>query len=383
MIHYITIWGENKLGRKLAYSPGGLKKAKYVVDVLSRIDDVKIVSFASGGREWNGFYSKASQKWRDNIDIEFCYTFGSKSKCFRMIERWFNILQMMFYLIRVPNDDIVVLYHERYFRHAISFLKFFRSTPKIILQVEELYTMVGNYPQKMIDKEINSIRKADAYILVNDVISSILRLDTSLFCVAYGPYKANNISINEMPFKDNKIHVLYAGTFDRIKRGAEMAINACRFLPEKYCVHIAGFGKSDDISYIRLLIEKIKSVSQCEIIFEGCLSGKNYDNLLSKCSIGLSTQVSGEFKYSDTSFPSKVINYLSYGLTVVSTKIKVLEISKVSDLLSFYREDDPKAVANAIINSPLIEKKYAIQKIKVLDKMFEKQIKEIIQCLRE
>lgn len=55
MIHYITIWGENKLGRKLAYSPGGLKKAKYVVDVLSRIDDVKIVSFASGGREWNGF----------------------------------------------------------------------------------------------------------------------------------------------------------------------------------------------------------------------------------------------------------------------------------------------------------------------------------------
>ena len=176
MIHYITIWGENNLGRRLAYSPGGLKKAKYVVDVLSRIDDVKIVSFASGGREWNGFYRKTKDKWRDNIDVEFCYTFGSRIKYFRMLERWFNILQMIFYFIRVPKDDIIVVYHERYFRYAIKFLKKIRSTPKIILQVEELYTMVGNHPQNMIDTEINSIREADAYILVNDVISSILCL---------------------------------------------------------------------------------------------------------------------------------------------------------------------------------------------------------------
>lgn len=383
MIHYITIWGENKLGRKLSYSPGGLKKAKYVVDVLSRIDDVKIVSFASGGREWNGCYSKANQKWENNIDIEFCYTFGSKYKYFRMIERWLNILQMIFYFIRVPKDDVIVVYHERYFRYAIKFLKKIRSTPKIILQVEELYTMVGNHPRKMIDTEINSIREADAYILVNDIISSILRLKTPLSCVAYGPYKINDISINEMSFMDNKIHVIYAGTFDRIKRGAEMAVNACRYLPENYCVHIAGFGKPDEVSYIQLLIEKIKSVSQCEIIFEGCLSGKDYDNLLSKCVIGLSTQVSAEFKYSDTSFPSKVINYLSYGLTVVSTKIKVLEISKISDLVSFYTEDNPKAVAEAILSCPLREKNYSIQRIKELDKTFVKQIKEIIQCLKK
>ena len=90
MIHYMSIWGENKLGRKLAYSPAGLKKAKYVVDVLSRIDNTKIVSFASGGREWNGFYYWCIQKMNDDIDIEYCSTFGSSSKYLRMIERWFR-----------------------------------------------------------------------------------------------------------------------------------------------------------------------------------------------------------------------------------------------------------------------------------------------------
>ena len=382
MIHYMSIWGENKLGRKLAYSPAGLKKAKYVVDVLSRIDNTKIVSFASGGREWNGFYYWCIQKMNDDIDIEYCSTFGSSSKYLRMIERWFNILQMALYLIKVPKNDIVVFYHERYFRHAIQFLRLFRSTPKIILQVEELYTLAGNHPQSMIDTEIESIKQADAYILVNDVISSVLHLNSNKpSCVSYGSYLTNDYVSRKN--SDNKVHVVYAEIFDAIKRGAEMAVNSCQYLPPNYCVHIAGFGKPEDINYITSLIEKIKAISKCEIIYEGCLSGIDYDDLLANCSIGLSTQVSGELKYSDTSFPSKVINYLSYGLTVVSTKIMVLEISKVSDLLSFYSDDTPRAVADAILNCPILDRKQAIRRIVELDSSFEKQLKEIILCLRK
>lgn len=148
-------------------------------------------------------------------------------------------------------------------------------------------------------------------------------------------------------------------------------------------MHIAGFGKPEDINYITYLIEKIKTISKCEIIYEGCLSGIDYDDLLANCSIGLSTQVSGELKYSDTSFPSKVINYLSYGLTVVSTKIIVLEVSKVSDLLSFYSDDTPRAIADAILNCPILDRKLAIRRIVELDSSFEKQLKEIILCLRK
>lgn len=382
MIHYFMIWGENPLGRKLAYSPAGLKKAKYVFDVLSRIDKTRVVSFASGGRKWNGFYHPTCAFDEDNREIIYCSTFGSSSKYLRMLERWFNIIQMTLYLIRIPKHDIAVFYHERYFRYAMRFCRLFRRSPKYVLQVEEVYTLAGNHPQDMIDNELASINNADAYILVNDLLSSVLHLEMSKpSCVSYGPYRVQASGIVPMP-TDNKVHVVYAGIIDQIKRGAEMSVKACRFLPSNYCVHIAGFGKHEDIAYLLSLIEDVRKESECEIIYEGCLNGSDYDKLMNRCYIGLSTQVSGELKYSETSFPSKVINYLSYGLTVVSTRIQVLEKCKVADLLSFYDSDRPKYVAEAILNCPIIDKEVAKDRIHELDNQFEANLKNVIQCLQ-
>lgn len=383
MIHYFMIWGENPLGRKLAYSPAGLKKAKYVFDVLSRIDKTRVVSFASGGRKWNCFYRPTCTLDEDNREIFYCSTFGSSSKYLRMLERWFNIIQMTLYLIRIPKHDIAVFYHERYFRYAMRFCRLFRRSPKYVLQVEEVYTLAGNHPQDMIDKELASINNADAYILVNDLLSSVLHLEMSKpSCVSYGPYRVQASSLIPMQ-TDNKVHVVYAGIIDQIKRGAEMAVKACRFLPSNYCVHIAGFGKHEDITFLLSLIEDVRKESECEILYEGCLSGSDYDKLMNRCSIGLSTQVSGELKYSQTSFPSKVINYLSYGLTVVSTRIQVLEKCKVADLLSFYDSDRPNFVAAAILNCPIIDKEVAKDRIHELDNQFEANLKNVIECLQQ
>ena len=382
MIHYFMIWGENPLERKLAYSPAGLKKAQYVFDVLSRIDKTRVVSFASGGRKWNGFYRPTCTLDEDNREIFYCSTFGSSSKYLRMLERWFNIIQMTLYLIRIPKHDIAVFYHERYFHYAMRFCRLFRRSPKYVLQVEEVYTLAGNHPQEMIDKELASFNNADAYILVNDLLSSVLHLEMSKpSCVSYGPYRVQAPSLVPKP-TDNKVHVVYAGIIDQIKRGAEMAVKACRFLPSNYCVHIAGFGKYEDIAFLLSLIEDVRKESECEILYEGCLSGSDYDKLMNRCSIGLSTQVSGELKYSETSFPSKVINYLSYGLTVVSTRIQVLEKCKVADLLSFYDSDRPNFVAEAILNCPIIDKEVAKDRIHELDNQFEANLKNIIQCLQ-
>lgn len=382
MIHYFMIWGGNPLGRKLAYSPAGLKKAKYVFDVLSRIDKTRIVSFASGGNCWNGFYRGILIRNKDNQEIYYCSTFGSSNKYIRILERWYNIVQMTLYLIRIPKHDIAVFYHERYFRYAMRFCKLFRKSLKYVLQVEEIYTFVGKHPQKMIDTELRSINNADAYILVNDLLSEVLHLDISKpFCISYGPYTVHTSSVVQMP-SDHKIHVVYAGIIDQIKRGAEMAVKASRYLPDDYCIHIAGFGNNADLSSLLSLIEQIRNESECEIIYEGCLTGSDYDILMNRCSIGLSTQVSGDFMYSDTSFPSKVINYLSYGLTVVSTRIPVLEKCEVVDLLSFYDDNNPILIAEAIRSCPIIDKDVAKNRINSLNDKFEADLKNVIQCLQ-
>ena len=146
-------------------------------------------------------------------------------------------------------------------------------------------------------------------------------------------------------------------------------------------MHVAGFGNDDDVAYLKSLIEEVNKDGSCEILYEGCLIGSDYNNLMNKCSIGLSTQVSGEFKYAETSFPSKVISYLSYGLSVVTTKIKVLELCEISDLLSFYNSDDPEVIADAIRECPIIEKKTAQERILKLDKEFEQNLRNLVQNL--
>ena len=73
---------------------------------------------------------------------------------------------------------------------------------------------------------------------------------------------------------------------------------------------------------------------------------------MQKCHIGLSTQIP-EGEYNDTSFPSKVLTYMSNGLSVVSIKIPVLLNSAVGEHLSFYSIPNGQEIAASIINADL------------------------------
>ena len=70
-------------------------------------------------------------------------------------------------------------------------------------------------------------------------------------------------------------------------------------------------------------------------------------SFLQKCDIGLSLQ-NPEASFNMTSFPSKILSYLSNGLRVVSIRIPAIEQSSVGDLLYFYDIQTPEAIANRI-----------------------------------
>ena len=70
--------------------------------------------------------------------------------------------------------------------------------------------------------------------------------------VIYGTYNVEKQIANK--FDDGKIHCVYAGTFDP-RKGGMSAVNAAKFLDEKYHIHILGFGTEKDK---KLLIIKIK-----------------------------------------------------------------------------------------------------------------------------
>ena len=68
---------------------------------------------------------------------------------------------------------------------------------------------------------------------------------------------------------------------------------------------------------------------------------------IQKCDIGLSSQ-NPDGQYNTTSFPSKVLMYLSNGLSVVSIDIPVLRDSKVTKCIFYAKSKEGKDIAEAL-----------------------------------
>ena len=96
-------------------------------------------------------------------------------------------------------------------------------------------------------------------------------------------------------------------------------------------------------------ILEIDEKSKAHVSYDGLLSGEEYIRFIQSCDIGLSTQ-NPDAAFNATSFPSKILSYLSNGLRVVSIRIPAIEGSDVGDKLFYYDEQTPKQIADAILS---------------------------------
>lgn len=192
--------------------------------------------------------------------------------------------------------------------------------------------------------------------------------------VVHGIYQS--AVITEKKFADGCIHVVYGGTFDSKKGGALAAAGVGRYLSKEYVVHICGFGSEADKEKVLEVINEVNKTSESQTIFEGQLNGDDYAKFIQKCHIGLSTQ--NPFgAFNDTSFPSKILVYLSNGLDVVTINIPVVKTSSVSDYLYFYDKQTSKSIAEAIKNVRIGELQYS-DILKSLDKQFVDNIGKLL-----
>ena len=250
---------------------------------------------------------------------------------------------------------------------------------KIILEVEEIYTDVIDYGKKIRKLEFKMIKSAEKYIFPTELLNEKINKKNKPYCIIYGTYKVEDDK--NVNFQDDKIHIVYAGTFDPRKGGAAAA-EAAAYLDEKYHIHIIGFGSEDEKIYLQNLIKEVSKNTKCAVTYDGLYKGEEYIKFLQKCDIGLSTQTPNA-EYNDTSFPSKVLSYMANGLRVVSIRIKALEKAEISDLLYYYDKDCPKEIASAIKNINLLDKYNSREKIRTLDRKFMQDIKKLMEKINE
>jgi glycosyltransferase involved in cell wall biosynthesis len=178
-------------------------------------------------------------------------------------------------------------------------------------------------------------------------------------------------------FSDDKIHVVYAGTLDPIKGGAFTAIEAARFLDEKYVLEILGAGSKEDILAVEEAIKKVSETTNCQVQYVGCKYGEDFNSYLQACHIGLSTQ-QAEAKFNATSFPSKVLTYMANGLQVVSVRIPAVETSLVGEFLYYYDRQDAKVIADVIRSVSLNDGYDSRELLNQLDEKFLKDLKTLL-----
>lgn len=372
MIHYIGEYYNANADRHLSYSPAGISKMDYMIDVLSGYND-SLSIFSTSRTLETGYYKKKVYR-EDNRKYIYRSTFFAKNKLIRRIERWYAITQLIKYILfTVKKGDCVIAYHERYYQPWLSLTRKIKDY-NLIYEVEELYTVAANLSQKTINKEKNNLC-ADSYVFSTESLSGIVDKQKKPYVISHGTYKLP--PMYNKCFDDDKIHIIYAGTFDRTKGGAEIAINSAYYLSEQYHLHICGFGNDSEIEFVKNLVDEVSGKTKCKITFDGKKIGEEYLEFLQSCQIGLSTQ-KPEGDYNNTSFPSKILVYLANGLQVITVKIPVIEASKVGNAVYYYNDSDPKAVAEAIMKIDISSAPDTRKLVFQLDRDFRNELYTII-----
>lgn len=271
-------------------------------------------------------------------------TLGRKNKVINVLDRFLMKWQLFWYFIfHSRKTDTVIAYHSPLYCKVLAWLKRIKKW-KLILEVEEIYGDVsGNARLKK--RELQICKSTDAFIFPTQLLSDAVNFRQKPYILIHGTYQVE--PDRGIRFHDGKIHVVYAGTFDPRKGGAIASVMAGKFLPENYHIHIIGFGSEKDKKYLLNKIEEVSKKSKCTVTYDGLKSGEEYIRFIQSCDIGLSTQ-NPDAAFNETSFPSKVLSYLANGLRVVSIRIRALEQSAVNDLLFYYDENSPQAIAEAV-----------------------------------
>lgn len=377
-LYYITFGSCRGFEKyNLQYSPAADQKGKYIIELLDKMQiQFNAISLSNTGNQNLKWMPTMKVPCGENGAFIVWGMFGKITKVIACLQNVLRLIQLNLFLKKLSCNDTVIVYHSLFIAKMIAKMKIKRQY-KLILEVEEIYQDVVNCSKKYAEEEREVIKIADGYILATEALSKEIP-SKKPYIVINGTYHAEpkrNVS-----FDDGKIHCVYAGTFDPTKGGAAAAAAAAEFLPKNYHVHILGFGSNEQTKNIKTQIDEIQKKAKCTLTFDGLKSGEEYIQFLQKCQIGLCTQIP-DAKYTETSFPSKILVYLANGLRVLSVRIPAVENSSVGKSLYYYDKQKPSEIAKAIMKIPLNNNYDSRDILRKLDRECEKNIKQLLEKL--
>lgn len=350
MIYYLGYYNcEQIAAEKRVAAPPAMNKMGYVISVLSEIVEDKAMVVSPSETSAYRFMRGSVQKIHDRIWLKTFDSLHSRNKLLRGIGHKMTKAQLLWYLLKhVTARDTLIVYHSLVLMELVEKIKHHTGCC-LIIEVEELYSDVRG-DGTLRKKEIDYLQIADQYIVITELLNQEVNLSDKPYIISHGTY--HTVPRYCGKFDDGKVHVVYAGSFNPVKGGALTAIGAAEYLDENYVLHILGKGSDEATAAVRRKIDETVKKTGCKIIFEGYKTGREFDSFIQSCHIGLSTQ-QPDGKYNASSFPSKILMYMSNGLPVVSVRIPAVATSGVKDYIYYYDAPIPEDIAGAIKQVPV------------------------------
>ena len=359
-------------GEHRHYPPAAVSKMSYIAEVMQKLGyDVEIVSMSQ--TTLKHMFPGKTMKLQSGVMLRLFRTFGTGSILRRIVNRLGMNFQLLYFLLMIPKNATVVVYHSLGYATLIHFIKRMKKL-KLLIEVEEIYAdVIGDEEARA--KELSLFTLADGYIFPTQLLDEAVNVNNKPSVVIHGTYQAE--ALRKVSFDDDKIHVVYAGTLDP-RKGSLTVVETAEYLPENYHVHILGHGSDEEKRQLQEKILGQHTENAATVTYDGLLGGDDYVRFMQKCQLGLSPQAP-DAPFNGTSFPSKILSYLANGLRVVSVRIPAIERSAVGDLISYYEVQKPEEIAKAIMDVDVSASYDSRARLRELNKEFADNLEQLIK----
>jgi len=366
MIYYLT---DVKLDcselkkRNAVFSEAGTKRSLYIIDTFQEV--VEVISLAVPTKK--GLFRNAIVQ--DAKGNSFYYP---ASLNYFKLKHLTILLSIACRLIRhLKSGDVVVVYNAN-IMHVLPLLlcKLIKNV-RVIYQIEELYSkssvLKGIRSRIMAWTERTMLRASDAFIIVCDTMKEYISEEKPVL-LNFGYFITNKLNHAET---EEKV-VVYSGRLD-YEGGIELFIESLEYVDHEVRAIVTGSGPLEDKIRKTIIMNSLVTFEFLSFVDEDLLAA-----VLNNASVCVNP-LRLNAKFARHSFPSKVLAYLSYGNTVVTSRTPgVLPLLDQFDNIYTYSFDCPKEIAKQI-NIALSQKVNRERNVAKTKMFFEKQTSELIE----
>ncbi|MGG1945037.1 glycosyltransferase [Trinickia sp. NRRL B-1857] len=265
---------------------------------------------------------------------------------------------------QVKRDDVVVLYN--YFPEYIlvaAWLRLRLGRERVLLDIEDGPRSDENDLRGFVTRASLRVLKrlcSERAIVVSRELAQSLSIDDA--CVVNGVCAAQATPPRAF---GTPITFLYGGTIETdtglylFAEGVRRFAKLYRALANRVRFVVSGFGGGQTLE---TLAREMATVGVCVELHQD-IGPHEYRQLLAGADVGLSLRIPGT-ELATTTFPSKVVEFASQGLLVLSTDVSDVSLLFDEDSAALIREATPDALAHriaSIVENPDAHRRVAEQ----------------------